>query len=1143
MALCQRCGEENPDRARFCLNCGAPLQPAAPTREVRKIVTVVFADVAGSTTLGEQRDPEAMRRVMARYFAVMRGVIERHGGTVEKFIGDAVMAVFGIPVLHEDDALRAVRAAAAMRAALEELNDELAREWGVTLSARIGVNTGEVVAGDATVGQTLVTGDAVNTAARLEQSAAPGEVLIGEQTYLLVRDAVRVEPLGALSLKGKEGAVAAYRLLEVLPDAPGHLRRLDSPLVGRERERLALEHALERTISGRSCQLFTVLGAAGVGKSRLVQEFLVSAGERGDVLRGRCLPYGEGITFWPVLEIVRAAAGIADTDDVGSARGKIEAALGDEPDRDLIAERVADVVGVGGAVVRGNADVPSGAAVPGGAAGAAAGDGSVDGSRAAAGDGSVDGSRAAAGDGSVDGSRAAAGDGSVDGSRASGSAEETFWAVRKLLESLAQQRPLVVVVDDIHWAEPTLLDLIEHIADWSRDAPLLLVCLARPELLEDRPTWGGGKLNATTILLDPLDETETDELIDNLLGGSGLDAAARGRIREAAEGNPLFVEEMIAMLVDDGLLRRSDGRWDPVTDLSRIPVPPSIHALLAARLDRLQPPERRVVDRAAVVGKVFWRGAVAELSPEVERPAVGANLMTLVRKDLIRLDRSTFTGDEAFRFRHLLIRDAAYEGIPKEERSQLHERFGGWLERTAGDRVAEYEEIIAYHLEQAARYRAALGPLDPRARRVGERAAEHLLSAAGRARARGDPSATAHLLRRAADLLPAEDARRAEALPALAEALIDRGELAEAEEVLNGAVETATRAGLERAEWRARVLQAQLAANVDPEGSSARGERVAAEAIERFERLGDELGLSWAWTLRSEADGRGRDADRLEALDRAAEYARRAGDDAAVRRLVQRLGAMLLWGPPPVSDGLARLDSIAREAAGDRGTEAWVLRTRAGLRAMEGRFDEARELLETSRRILLDLGQRYGLPAISNVAGLVETLAGDHAAAERVLAEGCRMLEEMGEKGYLSTQAAAAANACAEQGKLSEAMRYAQISRETAASDDAASQTLWRTAVAKVRLAEGRQEEAERLAREAIEALEDADYVSMQADALVVLARVLAGATDTRRRQEAIEALRRANELYERKGIVVLRERLERMLADLGEAVRSEAVG
>ncbi|HEX9313566.1 MAG TPA: adenylate/guanylate cyclase domain-containing protein, partial [Actinomycetota bacterium] len=586
MRRCPNCGEENSERARFCQGCGTALE-AEPggAREVRKVVTVLFSDVTGSTSLGERMDPESLRRVMERFFDAMKAAVERHGGVVEKFIGDAVMAVFGIPRLHEDDPIRAVRAAAAMGEALAELNEELQRDRGVTLAIRTGITTGEVVAGDPSAGQRLVTGDTVNTAARLEQAAQPGEILIGEPTLRLVRDAVEVEPVDPITVKGKAEPLPAYGLVRVQAGMEAHARHLDSPMVGRDRELRLLEEALDRAVSERTCHLFTLLGPAGVGKSRLVLEFLqrVAAGAAGaTVVRGRCLSYGDGITFFPVAEAVRYAAGIADQDSAEEARRKLEEAAAGTEDPAIVAAGVAELVGLAQAPV---------------------------------------------------------------------AAEDAFWAVRSFFEALARDRPLVVVFDDIHWAEPAFLDLVEHIADWTRDAAILLLCVARPELLDLRPGWAGGKMNATSILLEPLGADHCDRLIDNRLGTEGLPPAARSRILEAAEGNPLFVEEMIGMLIDDGLLRPEDSRWVASDEVARVAVPPTIQLLLAARLDRLDSEERGALERASVEGKVFHRGAVTRLSPDRDRAQVRTRLLALTRKELIRPDRAQFVGEDAFRFR------------------------------------------------------------------------------------------------------------------------------------------------------------------------------------------------------------------------------------------------------------------------------------------------------------------------------------------------------------------------------------------------------------------------------------------------------------------------------------------------------------
>jgi class 3 adenylate cyclase len=702
MPLCSNCGQANPEIARFCLACGAPLRAKSDAaRQIRKRVTILFADVTGSTALAKRLDPEALRRVMGRYFDETRTIVERHGGTVEKFIGDAVMAVFGIPLLHEDDALRAVVAASEIRDALASLNDDVERKLGVTINVHIGVNTGEVVAGDASAGQAFATGDAVNVAARLEEVAAPGEILIGEPTYRLVRDAVTVEPVGRHLLKGKGAAVPAFRLLAVGTGRPGAKRRSQSPFVGRGHELEVLADAFSAVVQDSASRLVTVLGPAGVGKSRLVEEFLASGlTDKAMVVRGRCLPYGEGITFWPIKEAITEAAGVSAEESADTARQRITSLLEPGTGADLIAERVTDVLGLADTVVEHRAH---------------------------------------------------------------------FWAIAGFLQSLARRRPLVAVFDDIQWAEPTFLDLVEYIVTEAGNSPILLLCVARPELLDFRTSW------EPTIRLQPLSDDEAALMVGSLLGG--LPDEARLHIVEAAEGSPLFVEEMVTMLIDEGLLRRRNGSWFSAGDLGRIRVPPTIQALLAARVERLGGMERKVLERGAVEGKVFHRGAVVQLLPEAERRGVGECLTALVQKDLLKPDSTHFADEAAFRFRHQLLRDAAYESLPKEARSRLHEQFATWLEEKAGERTGEYEEILGYHLEQAYRYRVELGLAAQGDGRTAEAAAKYLGSAGLLARARGDLPAAANLLSRATELSPPDSTARSELAGKLRDVLFQSGEL------------------------------------------------------------------------------------------------------------------------------------------------------------------------------------------------------------------------------------------------------------------------------------------------------------------------------------------------------------------------------
>ncbi|HEX9381200.1 MAG TPA: adenylate/guanylate cyclase domain-containing protein [Gaiellaceae bacterium] len=1039
MLICSSCGAENPEGFRFCGRCAAPLSAQEPgARELRKTVTVLFCDVTGSTALGERLDPESLRRVMARYFEAMKAVVERHGGTVEKFIGDAVMAVFGVPVLHEDDALRGVRAAAEMRQGVTALNEELERDYGTTLEVRIGVDTGEVVTGTK---ERLATGDAVNVAARLEQAASPSEVLLGEETFRLTREGVEVERVEPLDLKGKREPVTAFRLVAVLPDARVTARRADASMVGRERELDRLHDAFSQALRDRSCQLFTLLGVAGVGKSRLAHEFLAGL-EDATVVQSRCLSYGEGITYWPVVGVLKQLLGV-------EPRARLVELGADE----LAAETILGVLGEAEAV---------------------------------------------------------------------GSTDEIAWAVRKLLEAAAADQPLVVVIDDVHWGEPALLDLIEHVADLSRDASMLLLCMGRPELLDRRPGWAGGKLNATTVLLEPLAASETDLLIDNLLAGARMETELRARISEAAEGNPLFVEEMIT------LLRESPA--------GEVVVPPTIQALLAARLDQLDAAERGVLECGSVEGRVFHQGAVHALAPNEQQ--LSTRLAALVRKELVRPDRTQIAGENAFRFRHLLIRDAAYDALPKAIRAELHESFAGWLEEHGRDLV-ELEEILGYHLEQAYRYRGELGPLTDEASAVGARAATYLALAGGKAYGRGDAPAAANLFTRAAAACPAGARTRLELLTELGQALFDAGNFTSAEAALNEAIETAEAAGDLALAARARVSRLALDTQIDPALDINRLQREAEGAIEQLEQAGDELGLARAWLLMVTVNNlHCQVAEMGECAKKALRYARSCG---ATREEADSLfwrAAAEVWGPLPADEGRRQCEQILADSRGRLLVEA---AGRAGIAfadALQGRFEDARGQVAASRAIYKDLGQQLDYGATSILEGEVELLAGDAEAAERVLREGFELLESIGETAYLSTIASGLAEAIYLQKRYEEAERFSEVSEQTAAPGDLASQVGWRRTRATVLAQRGEAEQAEDLAREAVDIARRTDHLNMQASALLAFADVLA---IEGRPAQAIPIIEEARVLYDRKGNVVMAEQARTLLAELGDAVASES--
>ena len=1021
MAACPACGAENREGARFCDSCGTALA-ATPPREQRKTVTVLQCDVTGSTALGEQLDPESLRAALARYFDVAKGVIERHGGTVEKFIGDAVLAVFGVPVVHEDDALRAVRAASGIREAIAQLNHELERDYGTTLTLRIGVNTGEVVTGTA---ERLATGGSVVIAARLEQGAPPGEILLGEETVRLVRDSVEVGPREHVPAKGKAQPLPAYRLLAVSDEAPQ--RSHDSPFVGREPERRLLADAWERVQAGRAAYLFTVLGAAGVGKSRLTAEVLTGLRAESHVVRGRCLSYGEGITYWPVVELLKQLLGATPATSLG----------------EFVLDDVAAASLLG---LLGEAEQPE-------------------------------------------------------------SPELVAWSVRKLLESVAESRPLVVVLDDLQWAEPTLLDLVEHVADLSRDAPILLLCLSRPELLEHRPGWGGGKLNATTVLLEPLPADDCERLIDALLDDGALDDAVRRRILAAADGNPFFVEEMLALLREHG-----DGA---------VEVPPSIHALLAARLDQLDPAERSVLERGSVEGKVFHRGAVQALAPE--EPEVPSRLVSLVRKEIVRPHRTQLPGDDAYRFRHLLIRDAAYEALPKSARAELHERFADWLEGH-GAELVDLDEIVGYHLEQARRYRLELGPADRRTELLAARAAGRLLEAADRADARADRAAEVTFLRRVVAHSP-DVLASARSRLRLAQQLPRQGEPQEAERAAAHVRDAAAAAGDRATELLARCELATQGFWLGAEGATEQLESIAREAIPLFEATGDDEALDAAWeALATVAWGQCRYADALVARRRRLEHARRSGKQRLEREALFQIGPCLYFGPTPIVDALAWFEE--HPALALRPGHTW----HASLLALLGRFDEARAMLVEGERRAQELGTRNALAGLEIAYGELDLLVGDTVQAERRFRAGCDLFEELGQSGVLSTYVTLWARALFLLERDVEAEEKTRRSEALGASDDVITQAAWRYERARVLARRGEHAAAEQLARDSVARMEQTDMLLGRGDAFDALADVLELTGDA---DGAAGALEHALAEYERKGATVLMDATRSRLAAL----------
>ena len=1059
--VCAQCGTDNPDIAKFCLACGSALAAAPPPQEFRKIVTIVFSDLKGSTAMGEKLDSESLREVMTRYFDSMSAELERHGGVVEKFIGDAIMAVFGLPKLHEDDALRAVRAAADMQRAQAKLNDELERHWGVRLTVRTGVNTGEVVAGDPTSGQRLVTGDAVNVAARLEQAAGAQEVLLGDLTYRLVRDYVDVEEVEPLELKGKSKPVPAYRLVGV-KESSERQRRLDSPMIGRDRELEQLSGALEGAIDTRTSRLVTIVGEAGVGKSRLIDEFVRSVEERAQVLRGRCLPYGDGITFWPLAEAVRQAAGIVERDTMESAKAKI---AGLTTDSDVV-ERVESVIGLSSTLFP---------------------------------------------------------------------VEELVWGARKLLEELAQARPLVVLFEYIHWAEATFLELLEQVVGGTEDAQLLILASARHELVERLPEWSTGGQSAR-IELERLSADDAGEIAEHLLGATGLDARIRSRIATAAEGNPLFVEQFLSMLIDEGLIRFEGGSWRATEQIDNVNVPPTIQALLASRIDHLEPDERTVIEPASVIGHLFVRDAVRHLVQEHVRDDLDAKLSALTDKQLVQPDPTRVSEEGAFRFHHILIRDTAYEGVLKRARATYHEHFVEWADSVNREGAIEFEEILGYHLEQAHRYLSELGPLDETGRALGNDGSRRLAAAGRRAFARGDVRAAVNLLGRAVALLPEDESARLQLLPDYGEALLQVGRFEEAWVILDEAVEKAGTVALPLVAAHASLVRLLVRLRAGDTKSWREDAAVTiAEAMAVFQESEDHAGTAKAWRLLAWTHGTAcHFALAAEAQENALEYARLADDVRQQARAATAYAAAAVFGPTQVLEAIDRCEHMVEQvqATGDRHAEGVLLALLGSLFGMRGSFDRARELSGQGRAMLEDLGLGLEGALVDIEAWRVNMLADDPVAAEREIRRAYDALHAAGEKFILSTVAGLLAQTLYKMDRLDEVEELSRLAEELATDDDVDTQALWRCVRAKVLARQGAFDSAEAHMHEALEILGSTDAVLLKFGALLDLAEVY---RLSEREADSRAALADAIQLAELKGSSTMASAAESFLHLLDE--------
>jgi class 3 adenylate cyclase/tetratricopeptide (TPR) repeat protein len=1004
------------DPALEAVAATAPPRATAPLEAVehesiraRRPATVVFADVVESTALGEQLDPESVHRILERYSETATTILERHGGTVEKFIGDAIVGFFGLTEVHEDDAQRAVRAAIELRSAVAELCEELRRTHGIELGVKIGVNSGDVFVGAGSRREMFATGDSVNVAARLEQHGNEGEILLGERTFRLVEDIVDAEPLEPFAVKGRKALVSAWLLLD-LSSAEPLSHRHQVPFVGRELQLQELRNALARVRDERSCLLCTIVGPAGMGKSRLAEEFVNKLDGSATVAVGRCLSYGEAITYHALAEILQELVG-------REPDRRIEELVGD--DAELVGRRVRATMGL---------------------------------------------------------------------DRDTAPAEETFWAIRRLFESAAAERPLIAIVDDLHWGEPLLLDLLEYLAGFSAGAPILILCLARRELFEARPSWAAGEV----VALEALAEPDARELVQ-AIGEGEIEPPEEARIVRTGEGNPLFLEQLVATRTECGAEH----------------LPPNVQAVLTARVASLDPGERKVLEHASVEGRNFRWNIVADLLPEEARESLGRDLMALVRRQLIEPDPSVFAGEDGFRFSHVLIREAVYEGLPKEVCADLHERLADRL-RGRGE-----AEVVGHHLEQAFRARSQLGLVGDREWELARQAQACLQAAAQKVLLGGDPDAAADLLARAVSLLPQDDTSRVGLLPRLGVALFEAGRFTEADEILTEAIDRA--GGDDLLEARARLEQQFV--RLQAEGAIDEPDQVAQETLRVFEAHGDLRGQSRTWCLRATVDwiqGQVEKAD--EGWLRAADLARLADDELELFEILAWRASAAPIGPTPVPDAIATCAEIREEVEGSPLAKAQILPPFASLYAMQGDFETARSLVQEANTLLGELGRIYTV-ALAHHDATVELLAGEPAAAEERLRTAYERLDELGEKAFAATTAAMLAHAVYAQGRYEEASQFCRASREAAAADDLSAQVEWRSVSAKLIAQRGRYDEAETLAREAVELVAQTDCLRFHGEALLDLGDVLALSGEP---QQAAEAFRTGLELYEQKGDTVM---------------------
>ncbi len=979
----------------------------------RRTLTVIFVDV--SLTGHDGADPEAVRRVVARASDVAAGVLRRHGATIEELVGQVMMGVFGIPAAHEDDVLRAARAAAELPAALAPLSLELQRDQRFRLAIRAGMESGEVVVGPSDSSRARVSGNAVNVAADLQRAARHGEVLVGDAAHRILREAALLESVEGSPFERAGGSSPSWRLIDVVPGASALPRRLDAPMVGRTAELARLQDSCQRAVAHRLAYRFTVLGDAGIGKSRLAAEFAETLGPSARVLTGHCPAYGEGITFRPLREVVLQAAGAGRPEALAEV-------LVEEDEGAWIVTQVAGALGLTQEPVGG---------------------------------------------------------------------EELFPAFLRFFEILSNRGPLVIILEDVHWAEPTLLDLIDHVTGRAR-GPVFLLCLARPELVEERPTWGAGGRSSDTLFLEPLDATETDKLIADRMRGGTLPPETLARIIETAQGNPLFAEQIVAAFQDEGTVM----------------VPASADALLAARLDRLGPAERDLLRCAAVAGAEFAVDALMKLVPEQARPFVDRHLQALQRKQLIRP-----VAGQAFSFRHVLIQRAAYRSMTRQDRAKLHQRFADWLQSKEAEAPPEFDETLGYHLEQAVEQQRALGGADEQDLALAVRAGVHLANAATRAFARFDIWATENLSSRAKSLLPPAHPRRREVMRVLAETYPMMGRHDDADAVLAEMLEEGRAEGNHSLKQAIRLERARIRLLIGPDPTSLNAIRQEAErALEVFGESGDDARTASACYVLGLVHERMGNTREMEAISRRGlDHAKRSGRRREEAGPLWNLAWAVRAGATPVPDAIRKCEELAQW----RGTlHPGVLCELAHLRAMAGEFDEARELISRARRLMVErMRMRRPLMWAARSSAAVEMLLGDSASGERELRAGLEMAVSFDERDVVSRIAARLSRSLFTRGETQEAGQFATLSYDYAPAESVAAQALWRVAKAWTASRDDPRE-AERLAREAVR-LAPVEMPNLRADLHLELAEMLRARGDTKAAMRLIAA---AIQFYERKG-------------------------